>query len=197
MAAARPKPDDFDALRARLVHIKTIARHYGTYTGAVRRWIENKAPKNALRAVPADFVEMAATRSGDQLRRLYRCHSSTVKRWVAETGAKTQPKSGPAWRPVPSDFAELAPTMTKTALRDHYRTSDKSITRWLLESGTCAKVFISTGNPNYGKPRPTIAAGRISTMWDDEADVILQRAIKGLRQAEEVLDSLVMALEED
>ena len=172
----RPKPDDFDQVRAELFHFKAIARHYGTTPRMVRRWAGGII-RTCLRAIPDDFAEQAKVRTKASLRTLYRTNENTVLRWIAECEAKVAPpmRRGQELRPVPDDFAQRAPTMFKTALRDHYRTSDKVINRWLVETGIFAKAHVVPwAGVSKGVKRPTgrMVQLRQTDFYDDAADVL-------------------------
>jgi len=103
----RPAPADLVAIAKTMTQAE-IGKHYKAGAETVRHWFKltgaktrpgryTPPPPKPLRPVPVDFVAAAAINSRVQLGTLYRACDKTIKRWFAETGARTKPSVAQHW----------------------------------------------------------------------------------------------------
>lgn len=86
---------------------------------------------------PADFAVHATSEGLNALRVRYGQCTSTIKRWVEETGVvRPVLNGGKIKRPVPDDFAEMTSKHSNLELMAHYACGSEMLYRWRKESGT-------------------------------------------------------------
>ncbi|WCT73950.1 hypothetical protein PQ455_01575 [Sphingomonas naphthae] len=90
---------------------------------------------------PPDIVSVALSHTTLTLQRHYGVGSSTMRRWLKVSGAKTRPRGGNGRRDAPKDFEVVAPGKTIAQLQIIYRCSDSMISRWRK---ACGIVTISS-----------------------------------------------------
>lgn len=89
-----------------------------------------------VKPCPADFAAVAAIHTTLTLQRHYSAGSSTIRRWLKESGGKTRPRGGVnARRGPPADFAAVAPGKTIPQIQEIYRCSDSMVSRWRKACG--------------------------------------------------------------
>lgn len=88
------------------------------------------------REVPEDFQQFAEVESWRELRARYGVSTTSIQRWLSETGiVRPAMVGGIAKRPVPDDFAAMSDTHSNLELMAIYGCGSEMLYRWRKESG--------------------------------------------------------------
>jgi hypothetical protein len=108
----RPIPDDFRDLALTMPRYK-LALHYVVAQRTIQVWFEklgiegkwqNIAAEQTRRPIPADFAQVAPTKTRTALCKHYRCSDRVAMRWSVESGVACMP-----YTPTPPRKAPAAP----------------------------------------------------------------------------------------
>lgn len=90
----------------------------------------------SFRAVPDDFLAVAATMRPHSLCKHYNCGPAVIRRWLDETGAPEGPdKRLRTPEPPAADFATLAPGMTISESKLFWKRGETTLRRWEEDTG--------------------------------------------------------------
>jgi len=108
-----------------------------------------------VRTIPDDFVQMAKLKTGTEMRKHYKAHSKTVRRWSMEAGVTPlrYPLVSKATPPLPENFLETAKSMTMKEIARHYRASWKTAAAWMLMARLPSITSVRAPAKTYTPPK--------------------------------------------